>query len=101
MNKNNNIRIELADLTQAFDLLVSHLRSEGVNFVEISDDYYWDVADEELYNPLKGPTDLDLGQLTHDWERLSDILVGKSPPVGYGLVWLAAILRAIGTKHVR
>jgi hypothetical protein len=100
MKENSNIYVRLTDLEHVLQTITSYLRSRGLEAVEISDDYYWDIPDDQLYDPLTKPTELDLGQLTEDWEKLSHILEGKSPTIGYALVWLSSILRAIGKEHV-
>jgi hypothetical protein len=100
MKSDEKIKVKLEDLRRSLEMIISHLKGQGSEWVEIDEDYYWDVADEQMYNPLEDPTEFQLGQLTHDWERLSEIVKGKAPPIGYALVWLASILRAIGKEHV-
>ena len=62
-------------------------------------DFYWDIPVEELYDPYTTPNDLDLGQLSEDWEKLRAIARGETLPVGYSLTWLAAVLRAVGEQE--
>lgn len=101
MNTNKVLRVELSDLRKGLDAVVSHLENRGIESVEISDDYYWDISPDQMYNPLEDPTSFELGQLTHDLERISKIIAGETEPIGYALVWLGAILRAIGKDNVR
>jgi hypothetical protein len=42
----------------------------------------------------------EMGQLSDDWNELTKIASGKSPPLAYALVWLSSLLRFIGTKFV-
>ena len=53
-----------------------------------------------LYDPIKDPSNFSLGQLSEDGQRLSQILAGETPPIGYALVWLGSILRAAGQTIV-
>jgi hypothetical protein len=100
VENNCNLRIELDDLVRALQALIQHVKEQHQGPVEISDDYYWEINQEQLYDPTKGPSDFSLGQLSDDWQRLSQILVGEAPPVGYALVWLSSILRAVGQSNV-
>jgi hypothetical protein len=94
------ISIDLDDLSVMLRLVLDHIKNQQGNEVQISEDYYWEISDVELYDPTKDPTDFTLGQLTHDWERLNQIQNGDEPPIGYSLVWLSAVLRAVGHKYV-
>jgi hypothetical protein len=92
--------IKASDLRAIADRLFAYLEETGRREVEISEDYYWAISKEEIYDPSKDPTDLTIGQLSDDWKELSAIVKGDSPPIGYALVWFSAILRAIGEKTV-
>lgn len=87
-------------LREVFEILMHHLERCGVTEIEVDWDYYWDIPVEELYNPYSKPQELDLGQLSDDWQKLVDLVEGTSPPVGYAFTWFSAILRAIGEKRV-
>jgi hypothetical protein len=43
-------------------------------------------------------TTFTLGQLTFDVAELDAMTDGSSTTVAYGLVWLGAVLRAVGTS---
>jgi hypothetical protein len=100
MPESNNIQVPLEDLAKAFQLIAKHIQTTKGRSIEISQDYYWEIAESELYDPTKDPSDLSLGQLSHDWERLQQLLAGEAPPIGYAMVWLAAVLRAVGQNLV-
>lgn len=90
------MKINSAQLRQAFEVLISHIEAHGETTIELPWDLYWDLPRESLYDPYKEPNNFDLGQLTDDWQELEKIVVGEMPPVGYALVWLSSILRAVG-----
>ncbi len=94
------MKIPVTELRALTNRLLDDLEQQGHQVVDLSDDYYWDIGKNELYDPSKDPEELSLGQLTHDWERLQRILTGQNQPLAYGLVWLAAVLRAIGYQIV-
>jgi len=95
-----NIRVDLDDVERVLTIVLQHIKQQRSAPIERSDDYYWEINEAQLYDPTKDPSDFSLGQLSEDWARLSQILAGDAPPIGYALVWLASILRAVGQKNV-
>ena len=100
MPESNNIQVRLEDLGRALQLIAKHIETSQGGSVEIGQDYYWEIAEAELYDPTKDPSGFSLGQLSDDWERLQQLLTGEAPPIGYAMVWLSALLRAVGQKVV-
>jgi len=94
------MKVSVAELRAIADCLFAHLEETGRLEIEIIEDYYWMISQEEVYDPGKDPADITVGQLTDDWSELRAILEGERPPIGHGLVWLAAILRIVGEKSV-
>lgn len=94
------MQIEVQQLRAVTEKLLSHLEDRKVEFVEIPTDYYWNIPCEQLHDPYQQPTELDMGQLTDDWKELQKLLTTEGQPLTYHLVWLAAILRAIGEDIV-
>jgi hypothetical protein len=90
------MRISVGELRAAFDRLVEHLEATGQEAFEIEDDFYWEVPCEVRYDPYKRIDGATLGQLSDDWNEVQSMLSGRRPPLGYGLVWLASVLRKIG-----
>jgi hypothetical protein len=80
--------------------LFAHLLESGHEFVPLPHDYYWSIPKEALYNPYSQPSELTLGQLSDDLEELKRIDNGKAEPLSFALVWLAAVIRAIGEETV-
>jgi hypothetical protein len=94
------MRITIDELRRSAELLLAHLEESGCTEVEIDQDFYWSIDPEHRYQVYSAPTNFSVGQLTADWKELSDLLTGRNEPIGYGLVWLSAILRAVGEKNV-
>lgn len=94
------MRINVNELRTVANRLCDHLDSLGEHNVDVDHDYYWVIAENQLYDPTQTPSDFVLGQLTDDWHELTKVLEGKEP-VSYSLVWLGSVLRAIGQKVVR
>ncbi len=92
------MRLELAKLRSAMEILFDHLEEEGYDSADISSDFYWHVETAELYDPYNEPRELTLGQLSFDWTRLEELLRRETDPLGLDFVWLSALLRALGEQ---
>ena len=90
--------IELSQLKTLLLLEIDHLEKMGYEQIEIPVDYYWNVPQDIRYDPYKEPQNLDLGQLTDDWQELQKVLQGDRDPLAFDLVWISTILRAIGER---
>jgi hypothetical protein len=90
------MEIILDDLQEIFTLLVQNIKEKGIKTINLEVDYYWNIPQPQIYDPYQKPLELDLGQLSDDWNELRKILTTQKEPLGYHLVWLAAILRAVG-----
>ena len=66
------MEIEAKELEQLLSILLKHQQELGKIKFTIDDDYYWDVAKSDKYNPYVKPTELTLGQLTDDWRELQN-----------------------------
>lgn len=94
------MEIKLSDLSQICTRLFFHLEEMGIQTIDVNEDFYWNIPKSELYNPYQNPSELDLGQLSDDWNELQKILSAQQEPYAYGLVYLAPILRLIGEKVI-
>jgi hypothetical protein len=88
------------DLQEILNVLLQNIREKGIESIILDVDYYWNIPQNQVYDPYHKPVELDLGQLSDDWSELKKLLQSQKEPLGYHLVWLAAILRAVGEKIV-
>lgn len=95
------MKMDIARLRAVTDLLFDHLTEEGVSEIELRSDYYWQIEPELRYDRHDEPTSFTMGQLSEDLSFLEQIYRGERPPVAYGLVWAATLLRYIGEQIVR
>ena len=93
--------VSIDKLRAAANALLSHLERSGVATVTISEDYYWDVPEQLRYDAFAEPSEHTIGQLSFDIRELELMLTGERPLMGFGLVWLAAILRRVGETVAR
>ncbi len=91
--------IELEKLKVITNQLLDHLRDDlKIEKIDLDEDYYWNVPTSDLYDPRSKPSELDLGQLSDDWEFLLKTLDDKDQAVSLMLTHLAPLLRYIGEK---
>lgn len=95
------MRISTEEALLAAQKIVQHLEQAGWKEIEISQDFYWDISAERRYDPYEQPSEMTIGQLSEDWEHVLEIANGSAEPIGYALVWLANVLRAMGETVVR
>ncbi len=94
------MEISLEELRDLCNSLIQHIIDNGNKSVNLKVDYYWNIPTSQIYDPYKKPTELTLGQLSFDWDQLIQISQSQKEPIGYNLVWLAAILRAVGENII-
>ena len=85
------MEIILSDLQKITIEIFKELEEYGVKKIEFDQDYYWYISKEERYEPMDKPSDLQLGQLTFDWEDLENILSEKEFVMSYSLKNLSSI----------
>jgi hypothetical protein len=80
--------------------LIDRLHREGIDRIELEADYYWQIPADVRYDRPDQPRELLMGQLSEDLQFVTELHDGSRPPVTYGFVWIASILRYIGEKIV-
>jgi hypothetical protein len=94
------MQIEISKLRKLTDRLLTHIEQLGHQSVDISHDYYWDIDPPARYDFTKEPGEPTVGQLYDDWADLEKILQNDREPIAYALVWLSAVLRAVGEEVI-
>ncbi|MDF6066846.1 MULTISPECIES: hypothetical protein [Streptomyces] len=101
MASDNSPQIPLDQLRRAFELALQHVEASTGNAVTLEHDYFWSTPGDELYDVPNEPSTLTIGQLSESWQHLEDLLAHEDRAVGYHLIWLADVIRAIGHSTVR
>lgn len=93
------VEINIAELRVVINRILEHIEHDLGNVtVNLEEDDYWDVANEERYDFTKSPENFEHGQLHDDWEFLSSILNDKDQAVALMLIHVAPLLRRIGEQ---
>lgn len=95
------MEIKLSELRRIFDEILSEMEDGGYESIDLDLGYYWEVPPAVRYDVYQEPEKLTVGDLEYDWERLMSILQGDDVPIRYSLVWLSALLRAVGETKLR
>ncbi len=66
------MKIKLEDLEQMISAIFLKYKEFYGNEIEMENDFYWKLEENEIYTPSTQPIDFSLGQLTDDWETLQN-----------------------------
>lgn len=92
------MEIDIEKLRTITDLIFDHIVNDlKVKKIELSQDYYWSIETEQLYDMSKDPTELTAGQLYDDWDFLTKI-ENRDEAVALMFIHLAPLLRYIGEE---
>ncbi len=94
------MEVSLSELRLIGESLFEHLENKGVDVIDIPHDYYWVIPEQARYDTHDEPSEFEMGQLSDDIKELRKLLESKKEPIGYALVWYAAILSAVGEASV-
>jgi hypothetical protein len=94
------VKISTAELRVSVLAFLRHLEETGQSEFDITEEFYWDISVDRRYSPYEEPKELTIGQLSDDWVEVKRMVDGSSDILGYGLVWLASVLRRVGEKAV-
>ena len=98
MTSSQPLRVQLSELRAVFELIMNYISNSEGEDLFIDKDYFWAIAPGDLFNIQKEPEALGIGRVSESWEHLERLLAGHYDPFPYHLVWLADILRALGTS---
>ena len=94
------MKIKVKVLRIAINRMLDHVEATTGGEVDIDEDYYWFVPKDRLYVPESEPTGLTLGSLEDDWAAANALVEPSRAPIGYDLVWVSALLRALGDTAI-
>ncbi len=93
------MEIKIKDLFGLLDILKEKLEDNFESIIKVEEeDFYWQISQEQLYNPIEEPKELTLGQLSDDWSELSRLLDKKEIPISYDLKRLSTIVELLYAK---
>jgi len=91
--------IDIAELRQITDLIFDYiLNTLQVSSVELTEDLYWSISTNDLYDIKKEPKDFGMGQLYDDIDFLRKILNDDSQAVPPMMMHLAPIFKYLSSQ---
>lgn len=94
------IKIQKEDLKKIILILMNKLEISAEDSFVLDEDLYWNILDEELYDPYKDPKNLTMGSLADDWAFSQNLVEGNRGMIDYDLVKIAAILKFLAKKNL-
>ncbi|RSB20965.1 hypothetical protein [Enterobacter cloacae] len=92
------MKVELDLIEKAVVVIFNEMRSRGLSSVELDCDFYWNIPTEQLYNVYEKPNELDIGQITDDYDTLKKHLENDTL-IYYNLKNAAAVMRFLSQYH--
>jgi hypothetical protein len=91
--------IDIAEIRRISDLIFEHiLNNLEVKSVELTEDMYWTITPNDIYDIGNDPKDFGIGQLYDDLDFLRRILDDESQAVPAMMMHLAPILGYLATR---
>jgi hypothetical protein len=94
------MEVRIDEVEEVFGKLLDALKATGAESEDIPFDFYWSIPKASRYAPYDEPKDLTMRQILDDWRELRRIASEEMPATSYALVWLGAVLQAIGETTV-
>lgn len=94
------IKIQKEDLKKMILIVMDKLETSAEDSFVLDEDLYWNILDEELYNPYSDPKNLTMGSLADDWVFLQNVIKENREMIDYDLVKMAAILKFLAKKKI-
>ena len=92
------MKIKIHEVREILNLIFYKLDNIGVKEVELDHSYYWETSTNLMYDMDKEPNEFSIGDLTHDLERLQELLNDDGLYVNDSLEWIANILKYCGLR---
>jgi len=92
------MKVNIDEIQKITSLLLSKLKESKGNEIEINNDYYWEISNEELYNPYEEPRNITLGQLSDDLDEVHRLLQSDDA-IMYDLKRIAGILKTLSLEN--
>jgi hypothetical protein len=93
------MKVNLDELNKITSLLLSKLKEKLGNEIEVNSDFYWDISDEDIYDPYQEPKNITLGQLSDEITEFQNSINSQNGAC-YDLKLLSNILKALYIENV-
>lgn len=93
------MKVEIDFLQKIISLLLLRIKEQNGNTVELSNDFYWDISNEDLYQAYSEPKEFTLGQISQDLIEIERLLESPDEAIPYDLKRVAELIKAISIEN--
>lgn len=93
------MKVNIDEIQKITFLLLSNLREQKGNEIELENDFYWDISSNELYKPYDEPKDISLGQLSDDLKEVQRLSQSSDDAIPYDLKRIAELIKALSIEN--
>lgn len=91
--------IQMTQLRRATELLLNLMeRRQAAGDITLQRDGFWSMPITSAFDIYSEPPTPTIGLVSESWQNIQAILEDEEQVVGYDLVWLADIFRAIASE---
>ncbi|MDY7528883.1 MULTISPECIES: hypothetical protein [unclassified Cryobacterium] len=90
--------VKLDELERVFTRVLEVLRQSGFAEVELSNDYFWSIPDDQIYHVESPPHDLTIGQVSESLQWLTNTMLEDGDAIPYSLLWISDVLKALALQ---
>ena len=90
------MKIQKKEVLHVLTLLSKKINENfGDEITLSSQDYYWQMTLDEMYDIQQEPKELMIGQISDDWSELKRLLANGDDAISYDLVSLGELLKLL------
>lgn len=93
------MNVNIDELEEIVSLLLKKLKHSKGKEIELNNDYYWEISNDEVYNPYEEPKNISLGQLSEDINELNRLVNKDDDAIPYDLSRIGNILKALSNEN--
>ncbi|WP_149526262.1 hypothetical protein [Sphingobacterium hotanense] len=90
------MKIQKKEVLDVLTLLSKKVNENfGDEIILSSQDYYWQIGLDDMYDVHQETKELMIGQISDDWSELKRLLVNADDAISYDLVRLGELLKLL------
>jgi len=89
------MKIDLKEMLEIIDVIKNEIVETMPNEIEIEDDYFWIINENDIFDYNTDPLVNEMGQISDEWMQLRRLLEPGSVPISNDLARLSSIFMFI------
>lgn len=91
--------INIDDILKIVTFILLKIIEQKGNNILLKNDFYWDISNDEIYNPYEIPKTISLGQLSDELMEINRLSDSNHDAIPYDLKRIAEILKALSIEN--